>query len=74
LGIVDGHRYTIYKLEALGKRVVQGFQLVRARSVTIKGFKGILMIRHIRLAEQLYSATYCIGEKDERIDYMKKTP
>ncbi len=25
LGIIDCHRYTVYKLEALGKRVVQDF-------------------------------------------------
>ena len=46
LGIVDGHRYPVYKLEAPGNHVVQGFQLFRERSVTIKSLKGILMIRH----------------------------
>ena len=48
LGIVDCHRYTVYKREALGKCGVQEFQLFRERSVMIKGVKGVLMIRHMK--------------------------
>jgi hypothetical protein len=49
LGVVDGHRYTVYEREAPGKRLMQGFQLFREGGVMIKGFKGVLMIRHIHL-------------------------
>ena len=62
LRIVDCHRHPVYKLKALVKRVVQDLQLFRERSVMIKGFKRVLMIRQMKLDEcDLHLTTICIA-------------